>query len=366
MYNRNGIRDANKRDHFAGGIAVSNLGKIDLKRKYGEIYIRFGQPLPLKEYLTEKGDLGKETHRDLAFHLIRSINKVTLATPLSLVASAILARHRRGFHLYELTATTKVLLRFLKHYKIPTATSLDHIEKTIEETMSLLINSKVASLLEDGDGAETFYFVDEEKKPELEYYKNNIIHSFISHAFVAVSLLTGTKEVKTGDAILTDYNFMKELFKNEFVFDEQKDTQEEIDEITAYFLDASLITQSADKGGYRLSRLGFDRLPIWAGLAKTFIESYWIAARSFMEQKNKTTKEEGLLKNMSDLGLRFHKLGLIDHMESISPLSFKNAIPFFNDNILHPQEKPDEDGSGSRERLSRLSQRLHELSHYRA
>ncbi|MBW2359045.1 MAG: hypothetical protein JRF21_10280 [Deltaproteobacteria bacterium] len=60
-----------------------------LSRKYGKIYIRFGKPLSLKEYLDHRGDLGEETCRHLAFHLIQSINSITLVTPLALISSAI-------------------------------------------------------------------------------------------------------------------------------------------------------------------------------------------------------------------------------------------------------------------------------------
>jgi len=337
-----------------------------LKRKYGKIYIRFGQPISLKEYLTQTGNPGEQTHQHLAFHLIQSINKVTLVTPLALIASAILTKHRRGFQFHELTVTAGILLDFLKKYEIPTATTLNHFQKTVEETISLLVNRKIVNLLEDVDGEETFYYMDEDKKPELEYYKNSIIHCFISHAFVAVSLLTGTDEIKTHEAILADYSFMKKIFKNEFVYDEEQDLREKINWVTAYFLDSSFITQHDANGGYKVTRLGFDKLPIWAGLAKTFLESYWVATRSFLQQENKARNMDKLLKHMNYLGLRFHKLGLIDHVEAISQLSFKNALSAIKEDTSRAQGESGEDRSQARERLAQLSQRLYELSRYRA
>ncbi len=337
-----------------------------LKRKYGKIYIRFGQPLSLKEYLIQVGDLGDQTNRLLAFHLIQSINKIILVTPLALISSAILANHRRGFHLHKLTFTAKILFEFLQKNEAPTATSLNHFEKTVEETVSLLINRKVVSLLKDVDGMETFYYVDEEKKPELEYYKNNIIHYFISYAFVAVSLLAETEEVKTDKAILVDYRFLKELFKNEFVYNQEEDIQEEIKKVTSYFLDASFIIRSYMNGGFQLTRLGFDNLPIWAALAKTFLESYWIVTQSLIQLENKKIKMDNLLKNTNNLAQRFYKLGLIDHVEAISQLNFKNAIAFINNNVLKSPGKSEEDRSQDRgKKLSQLNQRLYEFSHYR-
>jgi glycerol-3-phosphate O-acyltransferase len=335
-----------------------------LKRKYGKIYIRFGQPLSLKEYLMQEGDQGQTTPQLLAFHLINSINKVTLVTPLALIAIAILTKHRRGFQLHELTATAGIILKFLKKYELPTATTLSHFEKTVEETLSLLISWKVVNFLEDVDGAETFYYVHEEKKKELEYYKNSIIHFFVSHAFVAVSLLRGFEEVKADETIFADYAFLKKLFKNEFVYDEKKDIREEIDKVTAYFLEASYITQIYANGEYKLTRLGYDELPIWASLAKTFLESYWIATRSYTQEKKDRNKAD-LLKHINYQGLRLHKLGFIDHIEAISRLSFQNAVRFIKEDILDAQGKSEEGSAQAQERLVQLSQRLYDFSHYR-
>jgi len=258
----------------------------------------------------------------------------------------------------------EILLGFLKTYEIPIATTFDQFEKTVEETLALLINRKVVSFLEDVDGAETFYYVDEEKKPELEYYKNSIIHCFIGHAFVAVSLLTGKDEVKTHESVLNDYCFLRNLFKNEFVYNEEEDITKEVYRITSFFLERLFITRANDNGGYTLTRLGFDQVPIWAALAKTFLESYWIATRAFIQQENKSKKGD-ILNDMNYMGLRFHKLGLIDHMEAISRLNFKNAIRFINEEVLKAGKGSDEDARQALKRLGQLSRRLYELSHYR-
>jgi len=338
-----------------------------LKRRYGKIYIRFSHPFSLNEYLSQKDSSVKNTPRDLAFHLVQSINAVSLVTPLSLIATAILANHQMGFHLSELTETVDILLRFMKRYDVPTASTLIDSSKTIEETLSLLINQRVVDFLEDTTGEEeTFYYVDEDKKIKLEYYKNSIIHFFIPHSFVAISLLTGAEEEKDLKSIISDYAFLKNLFKNEFVFDETESLQEKAISLTEYFLDSTFLSRSKENGGYKITKLGFNKLSIWAALTKTFLESYWIAAKSMSQQKNKDGKIEDLLKNMNYLGKRFYKLGVIDHIGALSELNFKNAISFINSDILNLQVDSKEDSPHDFERLPQLSQRLYKLSHYRA
>ncbi|MDP6178985.1 MAG: 1-acyl-sn-glycerol-3-phosphate acyltransferase, partial [Desulfatiglandales bacterium] len=336
-----------------------------LKRRYGKIYLRFNHPFSLKEYLAKTNRPAKDNNRHLAFHLIQSINEVTLVTPLSLIATAILAKHRRGFNRSELSETVKILLSFLKKYDHPLASTLSDPVKAVQETLSLLISWKIVDFLEDVEKEEeTFYYVDEDKKVELEYYKNSIIHFFISHTFVAISLLTGTEEVKESEHIISDYVFLRNLFRHEFVFDEQEDMGEKVHSALRYFLDSAFLTPPESNKGYKISKLGFDKLPVWAALGKTFLESYWIAVKSISQQHNKKRGE--ILKNMDYLGSRFLKLGLIDHVGALSRLNYKNAMTYIDENILNIIENSAEDRSLVPERLSQLGQRLYQLFNYRS
>jgi glycerol-3-phosphate O-acyltransferase len=340
-----------------------------LKKRYGKVYVRFAHPLSLKEYLAQNDPSVKNTSASLAFHIVNSINSVTPVTPLSLVATAILANHRRGFHLAELTETVDILLTFLKTYNVPLAATFVDQTNLVNETLSVLIGLKIVDFLGDEQGEEeTFYYVDEDKKMELEYYKNSIIHFFNPHSLVAVSLLNGTEEVKGRQHIVSDYAFLKNLFKNEFVFEEKEDIQESVNTAIDYFLDLNLLSRSHEiHGGYTITKLGFDRLPIWAALSKTFLESYWIAVKSITQQKNVGMKtEEDLLKKMNYLGKRFHRQGIIDHIGALSQLTFRNAMTFINQEIRDVRESAEEDNSLMLKRLAQTGQRIYDLSHYGA
>ena len=255
----------------------------------------------------------------------------------------------------------------MKRYAVPTAATLANPSKTVKETLSLFINWKIINLLEGAEGEdEAFYYADEDKKMELEYYKNSIIHFFIPHSFVALSFLTGSEEVKSPESIISDYAFLKNLFKNEFVFDEREGLRERVISVIEYFLDSSFLSRSEENDGYKITKLGFDNLPIWAALTKTFLESYWIAVKSVSQQRDKWDKRDDLLKHMNYLGRRFHKLGIIEHIGALSRLNFTNALSFINEDFLNLQEMSEKDRSHALERLSQLGQRLYELSDYRA
>ena len=336
-----------------------------LKKKYGKIYIRFNEPFSLNEYLSQKNNEDNNTPKELAFHLIKSINEVSLVTPLSLVGTAILANHRRGFHISDLTETVNILVDFLKSENVPMAESLEDLSKAVRDTISLLINWKMVDLMEDASGEEeTFFFVDDDKKLELEFYKNCIIHFFIYHSFIALSLLTGTEAEKTEESIISDYCYLKDIFDNEFIF-EPENLKEKIRSRIQYFLNIKFIAESESGEAYKITKLGFDKLPIWAAMTKTFLESYWIAAKTMSQRHDSGKKGESLLKDMNYMGRRYHKLGVVDHIGALSQINFKNAVDYINKNIINAQkDSGDMENQDTLKELTLISKKLYEMSHY--
>ncbi|MBN1847112.1 MAG: 1-acyl-sn-glycerol-3-phosphate acyltransferase [Deltaproteobacteria bacterium] len=336
-----------------------------LKKRYGKIYIRFSEPFSLNEYLFKQEVRENDLHRRLTFHLIRSINNASLVTPLTLVATIILAHHRRGFHASELMMTVDLILAFLRHYEVPTAATLADPVQAVNDTIELLRGWKILDCLEESFGEEEpFYYVEDEKKMELEYYKNCIIHFFIHHALIAVSILSGAEDTKQLDLIISDYIFLKDLFQGEFVFDEDEDIQAKTLSVIGYFVDSGFLTDSRGTEGYKVTKAGFDKLPIWASLAKTFIESYWVTAKAMSQISDGKGKKPDLLKSINYLGRRFFKLGIIEHIGALSQLNFQNAMNFINKNVLNSSGSPERGNKYTSEKMAQFNKKLYDLSHY--
>jgi glycerol-3-phosphate O-acyltransferase len=335
-----------------------------LNRKYGKIYIRFSRPVALKQYLAETAG-AQETSAALGHKLVRAMNEVTVVTPLSLVATAVLSKHRRGFLPSELLSSAALLLQFLNDQGCQVASSLGDLRKALDETLSLLMTWKGIDRLEGANEEETFYFIEDARKRELDYYKNNIIHFFVDHAFVAASLLTGTRELKTHEEIHADYTFLRDLFRNEFVYASNSAVSlGGLDPAIDYFLQRAYISPNEEgPSGYKLTKAGFDTLPLWAGMIKTFLESYWVVTRTLMEAQAGTRKKGDPMKNVWINGAKFLKLGLIDHVEAISQASFANAMDYIREEILKPQGEAERPPRHSP--LSQLSHRLYELANFK-
>lgn len=336
-----------------------------LKRRYGKIYIRFSKPLSLNDYLTKTDQESGNIPKELALHLVNAINEVTLVTPLSLVATVILSTHRRGFHIPRLIESVNILLEFLKKDKVPIANSLNDPTVAVQNTISLLINQKVVEFLEDAPRDEDyFYYVNDDKKMELEYYKNSIIHFFIHHSIVAISFLTGAGEVKDKNSVISDYLFLKNLFENEFVFNQNEDDIERIHSITHFFQNSGFLIYSNQDTGYKLTKLGFELLPGWAALAKTFLESYWIAAKVMETQGDNREKLPALLKSMNYLGKQYHKLGVVEHVGALSQINFKNAIFYIDQNILNDHGSSNHQQQEQNQNLSQFTTKLYNFSNF--
>ena len=336
-----------------------------LKKKYGKIYIRFGEPVSLKEFYAREREVKVKSEKRLAFHLIRGINGVTLVTPVGLAATAILTRHRRGFYLSELAETVGMIAEFLERYRISMAEPLSDPQKAMDETITLLTKNNVVNVLEDVEGSETFYYVDEDKKMELEFYKNSIIHFFVRHSFFALSLLTCSENVKKDSEIVEDYSFLTRLFRYEFIYEEGTTVSQEIEGVMAYFLERLLIERNNADQGYVLTRAGFEELPYWAAFIMPFLESYWIASRYIIGDKEKKVwQRNDELKSMSYMGQRFQKLGLINHVEAVSQANFKNAMQLIKEDGLPISEKQKDASPEGLEKLAALSQRLYDLIRY--
>ncbi|MDY6845399.1 MAG: 1-acyl-sn-glycerol-3-phosphate acyltransferase, partial [Thermodesulfobacteriota bacterium] len=75
-----------------------------LKKRYGKVYINFDNPISLKEHINcsisnydnKKRGEKKIICTKMAYRIVQSINKMTMVTPFSLVACALLSSYRRG------------------------------------------------------------------------------------------------------------------------------------------------------------------------------------------------------------------------------------------------------------------------------
>ncbi len=327
-----------------------------LKKRYGTVYVKFAQPMSLKSYM-QRFELDfntlrpKERHamyRDLAWRIIHSINNASMVTHFALVAAVILTTTKRGISLAEIKLIVRNYYNYLQHQGVRMASRLQDLEKTLQESLSLMEKIKWLELLADEDETdeeERIYTVDDGSRLHLEYYKNNIIHFLLPAAYVSSAILAKEAFEFNLEGIEDDLLFFRDFFKFEFVYDADEKLTETIDQVLAYYVSQEFIIKvKTPDNTYRITHQGLKALSCFASLSKSYFESYWIVLRATKYIAKKPYSERDLLKKVNSLGNKLYKLELVERFESISRITFENAVKFFCEKGVIKKSEKDENG----------------------
>ncbi len=360
---------------------IIRSGKV-LKKRYGHVYVNIGEPILLKEYLAsqEKPVLQmsveerQSLYRKIGYGLVLEIAKVAVVTPFSLVAAGLLSSDRRGITQDDLINTLNRFHDYLSYRNVRFAETFSNRAKAIQEALVLFEQSDLISRLgseeEDEDVEAVVYSLEDDKRMNLEYYKNNILHFFLPISFVAVSMLAAGSDLISLNQLMVDYRFFKRLFRHEFIFDDSVDDAEEVKDVLSWLHRLDLVIAQERDGEAWLEMRGMarKRLRPFAGLIENYIESYWVVARGCGYLRKQPRPEKDFVKKLHRLGGKMHRMGEIRRAESLSQSNYINAITYLrNAEILRavdPSDKADRKDSrtyalsGERSGLETLRRRL--------
>lgn len=326
-----------------------------LRKRYGRVYMNVGEPIQLKSYLAgqekpmqEMTTLERQSlYRQIGYKVVREINEVSVVTPFSIIAAALLCYDRRGVSLGELTEVVGLFFNCLSARKAPFAMTFSDRDKAVSEALNLFDQSGLISRMgmdeedEEEDAAEIVYSLDDAKRLNLEYYKNTILHYFLPFSFVATSILATEEDMIPVSRIHNDFIFFKRLFRHEFIFDDRKDSLEELQEALSYFCQEGMIDmfERDEKQWIEVKGVGRTKLLPFSGLVRNYTESYWVTIRGCYHLKKRPKAEKDWLKNLRSLGERMYRKGEIRRAEALSQSNYQSAIRYLQDvGILSFQE----------------------------
>ena len=162
-----------------------------LRKKYGAIYIRFGETISLSDRLDQGIDLTSEAGRlvvpRLAFEVANRINAATPITPVSLVTLGLLSQSGSGLTVDETITVLEPFLAYVKQRDLPTTVplSLDTSEE-VRLALESLVSSDVVSRVQGLES--TIYGVGADQHLAAAYYRNTIIHFFVNASIVEVAV----------------------------------------------------------------------------------------------------------------------------------------------------------------------------------
>lgn len=365
-----------------------------LRTRYGRVFVEFGNPVGMAEFLNRyhgdhrgeiaQGDLDR-TVRRLAYRLIHEINDVTTVTPGALGSLILLNSPARALSLDAICREAGFAIGYLRERNArfsdslrsaldrnlatihrPTTgsvnvtdldafdreyvtTKLPAAERAVEaeddgfgraireplvRALSLLAGKKLVEVRQvDG---ETLYLVPEDRRTELTYYKNNIVHYFVPEAVFATALFESGESVVELSRARESARYYSQLLKLEFCFAERERFDEVFSASRDEFVRRGWAAPGATPDTLELSQPLPPAAEFMRGLLVSTIETYWLCAHVLLTQvKGETpdawTEQKAMTKAVLARGKRLYHEGRLIFTESISISTLENALKVFRE-----------------------------------
>jgi glycerol-3-phosphate O-acyltransferase len=322
------------------------------RQKSGEIHIRFGDPLSLREQL---GPPQPDRHPDpdeedlelqkLAFEVSVRINRVTPITPTSLVTLALLGWGDRAVTVSEVRESMTNLLDTVEERKRPATRALEPLRRDegVKATLDALVESRVVNCY--AEGPEAVYVIDRDQELTAAYYRNTVIHFFVTPAICELALLRAA-EVRPGDgdpvaSFLDETMGLRDLFKFEFFFAEKEAFRAEIrDEMQ---LQDPRWEELLEEGPEAIHALVQRMRPFSAHRTLLpFLESYLVVAENLNRQPTDASFDEArFLEGCLALGRQRLLQRRILSGSSVSKVLFATALKLARNRDLLDPSSPD-------------------------
>jgi glycerol-3-phosphate O-acyltransferase len=296
-----------------------------LRSRHGNIYIRFGEPLVLSEHLSQTLDLtssdGQLALPKIAFDVSTRINDVTPITPISLATMALLSRGNRGFTAAETIDILAPFLEYVEQRSLPTALSV--AMNTPEQAGAALEQLVANGVVSRTDGlTERIYAINTDQHLAAAYYRNTIIHFFITTAIAELALALGFEtDEMLEESVIERALALRDLLKFEFFFLPSDEFADSIRE---------------ELGRYRIGSTSPDH-PVQVNIAammpakspivlRSFIEAYVVVAETIALANDEELDSDELQKRCLKMGQQMFYHGQIRNRESVTTALYSSGI----------------------------------------
>lgn len=213
-------REAQGREKEEESISWLVRAVRSLRRRYGDIYIRFGEPVSVASVIEEIDD-DEETStglQKLAFEVMYRIGRVTPITPVAVVSIVLLAARGKAKTATELAEHCGRLVDFLRGRELPTTERLRLTEASeVTRTLDWLAEHGNVSSHDAID--RRVFWLNDEQMIRISYYRNVVLHFFVNRA-IAEMALTSLIDQSSREVDLVHQRMLelRDLLKFEFFF----------------------------------------------------------------------------------------------------------------------------------------------------
>ena len=178
----------------------------------------------------------------------------------------------------------------------------------------------------------------------LAYYRNNLVHIFISEALVSCSLFgfEQTSAWQTGvdkHELWQKVEFISKVLRNEFVFSKFMKTYEDFNETLEFMINNNTLKE-VDEDTVTIHPEGENHFNYLNSLIWPFIDTYWVTFTFiFSLVPSKVIRESEMYQKIQWFADSLYEDQIISFYESCSQEVIKNAVgTFYSDGIIIKQK----------------------------
>ena len=312
-----------------------------MRRRYGNIHIRFAEPVSVVEVL-DSIDQGEDESiglQKLAFEVMHRIAMATPITPTAIVSIALLAARGAPRAFDDLAGECRRLLEYIEDRKLPTteeATTMD--ASVVGANLEWLAeHGNVSS--KDGDRGRVFWLKDEQMA-RLSYYRNMVAHFFVARAIAEMALRSVAERTPSpSEAIREEMLEMRDLLKFEFFFPEKAEFLADVSaEIGTHAPGWQQLVEAA--GTHSVLSLMGPPMAHWVVLP--ILDGYAVVADELAGLRG-VFEEKGFLRRCLARARRYRRDGKLKG-ESVNEALFRSALALARNRGLLKDDDPEVEG----------------------
>ncbi|MCB1154366.1 1-acyl-sn-glycerol-3-phosphate acyltransferase, partial [bacterium] len=308
-----------------------------IRRRIGHVDVTFAQPILLSDLLRENGHPhvpDDRTHQMSLASIIAakttwSISEHLQARPYPVVITALMATAKRGMLLPEVIERVELMMEYLHSRGARIQGSLWRQSDWVKMMLDLAEREKFIRVEPgDEDDDDTIIYLEPERRLLLTLRRNALLHHYQDVALLSTALLSAAGPIEI-DALYERFQRIKHLLRLEMVYgDKPVQTPGEergmFDDALEYFSGKGELAVSEQ--GLVLSAAGAKGAELFSAILVSYLESYYIVARTFWKHRDKDANDREWLRRCNKMGTFLHGLDEIVFPEAIHKNHFENAI----------------------------------------
>lgn len=268
-----------------------------MRTPYGKIYLRFAEPVALSasvqisdQMFDQNADANRVQVNKLAFEVCSRIEHTTPITAVDLVTLVLLAANGRALTREEVDAHANDILLLIRRRDLPMAGTLTtNSELRLSNTLEAMTRTGLLHCYEQG--AAPVYRITPGKHLAAAYYRNTIIHYFLSNALAELALAslppTGASEAHFWDSVIR----LRDLLKFEFFFKAKSAFKQDVADALEFRSPnwTAVLQQDSSPAATLFS----EARPLFGhSILRSFVEAYQVVAQALLASAGRTIADQ--------------------------------------------------------------------------